>query len=64
MKQQDITKLSIDDLKGKVESFSDQMIKMKITNGVSPIENPLQIRHIRKTIARLKTELTKREAQA
>ncbi len=64
MKQQEITKLSIEDLKGKVAGFSDQMEKMRLTHGVSPIENPLQIRHIRKTIARLKTELTKREAQA
>jgi large subunit ribosomal protein L29 len=31
---------------------------------VAPMENPLQIRDVRKTIARLNTELTKREAQA
>ena len=33
---------------------------MKLTHVVSPLENPLQIRNIRRTIARLKTELLKR----
>jgi len=35
-----------------------------LTHKIAPMENPLQIRHVRKTIARLKTEITKREAQA
>ncbi len=64
MKQQEITKLSVEDLNGKVVSLTEQLQKMKITHAVSPIENPMQIRQIRRTIARLKTELSKREAQA
>jgi len=31
---------------------------------LSPLENPLVIRKVRKTIARIATELTKREANA
>lgn len=64
MKQKEITQLSDADLKSRIGSFEDQLSKMKISHSVSPMENPLQIRSIRRTIARLKTELGKRVAQA
>jgi large subunit ribosomal protein L29 len=64
MKQQEITKLSVEDVKSRISDFSDQLAKMKLTHSVAPMENPIQIRNVRKTIARLQTELTKREAQA
>ncbi|MBO6533028.1 MAG: 50S ribosomal protein L29, partial [Muricauda sp.] len=35
----------------------------KMAHAVTPLENPLQIRKTRRTVARLATELTKRELQ-
>lgn len=64
MKQQEITKISVEDVKKKIADLSEQLTKMKLTHRVAPIENPIQIRKVRKTIARLQTELTKRETQA
>lgn len=64
MKQQEIAKMSVEDLKGQLGTLSEKMVKMKLTHSVAPLENPIQIRDTRKTIARLNTELTKREAQA
>ena len=64
MKQQEITKLSVEDVKKKIADFSEQRAKMKLSHKVAPMENPIQIRDVRKSIARLNTELTKREAQA
>ncbi|MDX2362122.1 MAG: 50S ribosomal protein L29 [Crocinitomicaceae bacterium] len=64
MKQQEITKMSDADVKDSVANFSEQLAKMKLAHKVAPMENPVQIRNMRKTVARLKTELTKREAQA
>jgi large subunit ribosomal protein L29 len=64
MKQAEITKLSVQDIKGKIVDLSEKLSRMKLTHGVSPMENPIQIRDLRKTVARLNTELTKREAQA
>ena len=64
MKQQEITKLSVEDVKGRLSDFSEQLVKMKLAHKVAPMENPMKIRDIRKTIARLNTELTKRESQA
>ncbi len=64
MKQQEITKLSVEDLKNRINDFSEQLTKMNLNHAVAPMENPIQIRKVRRTVARLKTELTKREAQA
>ena len=60
MKKQDITKLSIEDLKKEITNLNSQLVNLKLTNRTAPIENPLRIRSIRKSIARLNTELTKR----
>jgi large subunit ribosomal protein L29 len=64
MKQQEINQLSVEDLKARLTSTSEALVKMKIGHSVTPMENPIQIRDVRKTIARLNTELKKREDQA
>ena len=60
MKQKEITILTDDELNDKLCAFQKNLHDMKLTHAVSPLENPLQIRNIRRTIARLKTELLKR----
>ena len=60
MKQKEITILTDDELNDKLGAFQNNLHDMKLTHDVSPLENPLQIRNIRRTIARLKTELLKR----
>lgn len=64
MKQQEITKLSVEDVQAQLTLLSDKLVKMKLGHSVSPLENPMQIRVLRKTIARLNTELTKRKQEA
>lgn len=63
MEKEDITKISLEELTNRVNSSEEQLAKMKLSHSVSPIENPLQIRGLRRNIARLRTELTKRETQ-
>ena len=60
MKQKEITILTDDELNDKLGSFQKNLHDIKLTHVVSPVENPLQIRNLRRTIARLKTELLKR----
>ena len=48
MKMQEITKLSVEDLKGRVVYFSEQLSKLKLTHSVAPLENPIQIQKVRK----------------
>jgi large subunit ribosomal protein L29 len=64
MKQIDIKDLSVEDLAEKFAEQKEVLAKMKLTHAVSPMENPMQIKFTRRTVARLKTELRNRELQA
>jgi len=64
MKSAEIKDLSINDLQEKIAEMELMQQKVVITHSISPLENPLQIRWSRRDIARLKTELRKRELQA
>jgi len=64
MKQQEISKLSVEDLKTTLANTTETLTKMKLGHKVTPLENQLQIRDVRRTVARLNTELKKRESQA
>jgi len=63
MKQIDIKDLSTDDLKEKLLEQKEMIKKLKMSHAVSPLENPKQMGGIKKTIARVLTELRKRELQ-
>ena len=63
MKNQEIKGLTVEELKKKFAEFKKQHADLKIAHFVTPLENPLQIRKIRRTVARLATELTNRENQ-
>ncbi|MCQ4036202.1 50S ribosomal protein L29 [Kaistella montana] len=58
MKKADIKNLSAGDIQNKLAEVKADFNKLKLAHAISPIENPIQIRDLRKTIARLETELT------
>lgn len=60
MKNTDIVALSTTDLQGKLKEEKDLLNKIKLNHSISPLENPIKIRDSRKSVARLSTELTKR----
>lgn len=64
MKKQEIAKLSLDNLKKEIINLKGQLVSLKLTHKMAPIENPLRIKGMRREIARLSTELTKRSTQA
>lgn len=61
MKQQVIAELSNVELNERLVEEIQQLNKLTLNHAVSPIENPNKIKEQRRTIARLKTELRKRE---
>ena len=63
MKQKEVIEMSIDELNEKLISFKKELSEMKMTHAVSPIENPLQIKNIRRTIARINSELSRRNRE-
>ena len=63
MKQSEIKDLSAPELQEKLNQTKKAYADLKMAHAISPIENPLQIRSVRRAVARLATELTKRELQ-
>ncbi len=63
MKQEVIKELSTPELIERLDEESKQLVKLKLNHAVSPLENPNKIQAYRKTIARLNTELRRRELE-
>ncbi|HHU46821.1 MAG TPA: 50S ribosomal protein L29 [Bacteroidales bacterium] len=61
MKQKVIHELSTPEVIERLAEEEKHLIKMKLNHAVSPLENPNKIKEQRRTVARLKTELRKRE---
>jgi large subunit ribosomal protein L29 len=49
------------DLKARIQEDELRLKKLTFAHAISPLENPMTIRELRKDIARLKTELTKKK---
>ena len=61
MKIAEIRELATADLAERVEAEIANYNQMILNHSISPLENPAQIKQLRKTIARMKTELRQRE---
>ncbi len=61
MENKDIIALSAQELKDRIKEEKSGLNKLQMNHAISPIENPIKIRSTRKLIARLSTELTKKE---
>lgn len=59
-KVEDYSSLDEQTLNDKISEEKMQLKKLKFSHAVNPIENPLSIRQMRRTIARMKTEQRKR----
>ena len=58
MKQKEIIKLSKEDLKDKLVENQKQLEELRMTHSISPLENPLEIKRLRRTVARIKTAIS------
>ena len=63
MKQSEIRELSTAELQEKLGVYKKQYADLKLAHAIQPLDNPIQLRTSRRTVARLATELTKRELQ-
>lgn len=63
MKQAEIREASIAKLQEKLADSKKVYTEMKMAHAISPLENPIQLRFQRRAIARIQTELIKREVQ-
>jgi large subunit ribosomal protein L29 len=61
MKIKEIVELQDNDLKEKLESEKARYHQMKLNHAITPLENPSQIKLLRRDIARMETVLRQRE---
>ncbi|HXJ97427.1 MAG TPA: 50S ribosomal protein L29 [Gelidibacter sp.] len=63
MKQSEIKQLSTAELQEKLGETKKSYAELNMAHAISPLENPIQLRNVRRSVARIATELTKRELQ-
>jgi len=51
------------DLKARIQEDELRLKKLEFAHAISPLENPMSIRALRKDVARLKTALAQKVAQ-
>jgi large subunit ribosomal protein L29 len=52
------------DLQARVNEDTVRLKKLEFAHAISPLENPMSIRNLRKDIARVKTELKNRKLKS
>ncbi len=61
MKSSEINELTLRELEERIDNEKNFLTKMKLNHAISPLDNPLKIRGVRRNIARLQTEFQRRE---
>jgi large subunit ribosomal protein L29 len=56
--------LSEQDLQARIKEDELRLKKLEFAHALSPLENPMSIRNLRREVARLKTELKKKQLSA
>ncbi|MDR3252323.1 MAG: 50S ribosomal protein L29 [Tannerella sp.] len=60
MKSEEVKGLSTKELSERVDAEIASLVQLKINHSISPLDNPSRIKQLRRSIARLKTELHQR----
>ncbi len=63
MKQSEIKELTTQELEERLVEEKANLVKMKLAHNISPLENPLSIRATRRDIARVNSELRRRQIE-
>ncbi len=62
MKNKEVIELTTKEIIERIGDEKTKLTKLRLNHAVSPLDNPNVLKQIRKTIARLNTELVKRNA--
>lgn len=61
MKTREVRELTTAELTERLSAERENLTRMTLNHSISPLDNPAQIREIRRSIARIETELRHRE---
>ena len=60
MKTKEIRELSVKEMEERIDAEKNTLMRLRLNHTISPLDNPMKIRHTRRNIARLITELGQR----
>lgn len=63
MKAKEIRDLTSEELATKLNDLKDELFKLRFRLATGQLENPMSIREVRRTMARVKTIIKERETQ-
>lgn len=61
MKTREIRELNNQEIQERLDAVKEQLNRLKLNHAISPLDNPMQIKVVRRTLARLATVLRQRE---
>ena len=61
MKTREIKELNDKGIQERLDVEKERLVRLKLNHAISPLDNPLQIKEVRRTIARFATELGQRK---
>ncbi|WP_127846665.1 50S ribosomal protein L29 [Psychroflexus aestuariivivens] len=61
MRQSEVKEFSVEELHEELENHKRKLADLKMTHVLSPLDDPSEIKKVRRSIARIATEITKRE---
>ena len=64
MKVKEIRDMSVGELDQKVASLKEELFNLRFQHATGQLENPMRIREVKKSIARIKTIQREQELQA
>jgi len=61
MKVTEIKEMSDKEIIERIDVEKERLLKLRMNHAINPLDNPMQLRHIRRDIAKLKTVLRQRK---
>ncbi|HKM92828.1 MAG TPA: 50S ribosomal protein L29 [Prolixibacteraceae bacterium] len=61
MKNSEIKELTTNEIAERIDAEKEKLTRMRLNHAVSPLDNPIMLKETRKDIARLNTEMRKRQ---
>ncbi len=62
MKAVELKELTLDELIGREEELTEELTRLRIQLSIKRLDNPLQVRIVRRDLARVKTIITEKTA--
>ena len=59
-----IRKMSVEELQAEEQELKAQLFRLRFKGATTPIDNPVQVRYIKRDIARVRTVIKEKQLQA